>query len=113
MHGVFRAGADHSIMSVRNLRIIAWIEGVSYLVLVGIAMPLKYLADQPEAVRVTGMIHGVLFMLFCVALALAWRQRRWSLLRSTVAFASALVPGATFFMDRHLARWDNEPISHQ
>ena len=96
-------------MSVRNLRIIAWIEGLSYLVLLGIAMPLKYLADEPGAVRVTGMIHGVLFMLFCVALALAWQRRRWSFLRSTVIFASSLVPCATFFMDRHLARWDNEP----
>lgn len=97
-------------MRVRNLRIIAWIEGVSYLVLLGIAMPLKYLADEPGAVRITGMIHGVLFMLFCVALALAWQQRRWSFLRSTVIFASSLVPCATFFMDRHLARWDIEPI---
>ena len=97
-------------MSVRNLRIIAWIEGVSYLALLGIAMPLKYLADEPGAVRITGMIHGVLFLLFCVALALTWQRRRWSFLRSAVVFASALVPCATFYMDRHLARWDNEPI---
>jgi integral membrane protein len=100
-------------MSVRNLRIIAWIEGVSYLVLLGIAMPLKYLADEPGAVRIVGMIHGILFMLFCVALALAWRRRRWSLLRSTVIFASSLIPCATFFMDRYLARWDSEPMRVQ
>lgn len=97
-------------MSVRNLRIIAWIEGVSYLVLLGIAMPLKYLADEPGAVRITGMIHGVLFMLFCLALVLVWQRRRWSFLRSTVVFASSLVPCATFVMDRHLARWDAEPL---
>lgn len=96
-------------MCVRRLRIIAWIEGVSYLVLLGIAMPLKYFADEPGAVRITGMIHGVLFMLFCVALALAWRQRRWSMRRATLVFASSLVPGATFFMDRRLAQWASEP----
>jgi integral membrane protein len=95
-------------MSVRNLRIIAWIEGTSYLVLLGIAMPLKYLADEPSAVRIVGMIHGVLFVLFCLALVLVWQRRRWSFMRSTIVFASALVPCATYFMDRHLARWDAE-----
>ncbi len=94
---------------MRNLRIIAMIEGISYLVLLGIAMPLKYLADEPGAVRITGMIHGVLFMMFCLALAQVWQRRRWTFLRSTIVFASALVPCATFFMDRHLARWDSEP----
>jgi integral membrane protein len=96
-------------MSLRNLRIIAWVEGTSYLVLLGIAMPLKYLADEPGAVRIVGMMHGVLFVLFCLALVLVWQQRRWSLMRSSLVFASSLVPCATYFMDRHLARWDVEP----
>jgi integral membrane protein len=109
--GIPQTAGDHGIMSVRYLRIIAWIEGVSYLVLLGIAMPLKYLADEPGAVRITGMIHGVLFVLFCAALTLVWQRRRWSILRSSLIFASSLVPCATFFMDRHLARWDSEPIS--
>lgn len=96
-------------MSLRNLRIIAWVEGTSYLVLLGIAMPLKYLADEPGAVRIVGMMHGVLFVLFCLALVLVWQQRRWSLMRSSLVFASSLVPCATYFMDRYLARWDVEP----
>ncbi|HTO03360.1 MAG TPA: DUF3817 domain-containing protein, partial [Opitutus sp.] len=44
-----------------RLRFIGWWEGVSFLVLLGIAMPLKYLAGEPAAVRVVGMAHGILF----------------------------------------------------
>jgi integral membrane protein len=62
-------------------------------------------------VRIAGMIHGILFVLFCLTLAIVWKQRHWSFLRSTVVFASSLVPCATFFMDRHLARWGSEPQS--
>ncbi len=100
-------------MDLRHLRLIAWIEGVSYLVLLGIAMPLKYLADLPGAVRVTGMVHGVLFVLFCAALAWVWWRRRWSMARTGIVFASSLIPCATFVMDRHLARWSTEPRSIQ
>jgi integral membrane protein len=95
-------------LSVRNLRIIDWIEGITYLVLFGIAMPLNHLADDPRAVPITGMIHGVPFQFFCIALA--WQQQHRSLLCSTNNFAFSLVPGAMLFMDRHLAPWDNKPI---
>ncbi|MEC9073494.1 MAG: DUF3817 domain-containing protein, partial [Myxococcota bacterium] len=54
--------------SIGRLRLIGWIEGTSYLLLVGVAMPLKYLAGQPMAVKITGWIHGLLFMLFCLIL---------------------------------------------
>jgi integral membrane protein len=50
-----------------RLRIVAFLEGVSYLVLLGIAMPLKYIAGIPQAVRVVGMAHGVLFVLVCAS----------------------------------------------
>jgi integral membrane protein len=95
-------------MSVTWLRIIAIIEGISYLLLLGIAMPLKYLWAMPEAVRVVGMAHGVLFMLFCLALAWVWWERRWSLARVSVLFVSALLPLATFFLDGRLKRWGSE-----
>ena len=56
---------------VRRFRWVSLIEGVSYLVLVAIAMPLKYAAGMPGAVRVVGMAHGVLFVAFVLALAAA------------------------------------------
>jgi integral membrane protein len=54
---------------IRRLRFVGFVEGVSYLVLLFIAMPLKYWAGMPLAVRVVGMLHGVLFILFFAAVA--------------------------------------------
>ena len=54
-------------------RRIAFAEGVSFLVLLGIAMPLKYFANMPKAVSVVGMIHGILFVAFMI---LAWEDRK-------------------------------------
>lgn len=87
---------------IGRLRVIGFVEGISYLVLVGIAMPLKYFADMPMAVRVTGTAHGVLFVLFCLALLHVFLVQRWSLLRGALAFASSLVPFGTFVLDRSL-----------
>ena len=47
-----------------QLRLIAWIEGISFLLLLFVAMPMKYLADRPSMVRILGMAHGLLFVLF-------------------------------------------------
>ena len=85
-----------------RLRIIAFLEGVSYLVLLGIAMPLKYMADLPQAVRVVGMAHGVLFVLFVLLLIQVATEKSWSFKKSALSFISSLVPFGTFYAD---ARW--------
>lgn len=85
-------------------RLVALAEGVSYVVLVFVAMPLKYFAGAPVAVRVVGGLHGALFVLFVVTLLRAAWSRRWSLLRCAVAFASSLVPFGTFAFDRSLKK---------
>ena len=89
-----------------RLRLVGNVEGISYLVLLFIAMPLKYLAGMPLAVRAVGMAHGVLFVLFVVALLHAAAVRRWPLLRTALALASSLVPFGTFVLDRSL--WEEE-----
>ncbi len=50
--------------SLERLRIIGNIEGISYLVLLGIAMPMKYMGNMPQAVRIAGSVHGFLFVAF-------------------------------------------------
>jgi integral membrane protein len=87
-----------------QLRIIALLEGSSFLVLLFIAMPLKYLADAPLAVRIVGSVHGLLFLMFMAALYRAARERDWPLRRSLLAFVSSIVPFATFVFDRSLRR---------
>ena len=90
--------------AVGRLRWIALIEGVSYLVLLGIAMPLKYFADLPIAVKITGWMHGVLFVAFGFALLQAWQTAKWKLGFVIAIFVSALIPLGTFFMDPKLQR---------
>lgn len=85
-----------------RLRIVAFLEGVSYLVLLGIAMPLKYLAGLPHAVRIVGMAHGVLFVLFVILLIQVATEKSWSFKKSALSFVSSLVPFGTFYAD---SRW--------
>ncbi|MGK3983600.1 DUF3817 domain-containing protein [Sorangium sp. So ce136] len=90
--------------ALRQLRLVAILEGLSYLLLLFIAMPLKYLAGLPLAVRVVGSAHGLLFVLFLAALLRAAVTRRWSLGRASLAFVSSVVPFGTFVFDRSLQR---------
>ncbi len=94
--------------AVRHLRIIAITEAISYLILLFIAMPLKYWAGLPEVVKYTGWAHGVLFIAFCVALLLAWIAARWSIFFSAVIFIASLIPFAPFFLDHRLKAYETE-----
>lgn len=87
-----------------RLRLVAFLEGVSFLVLLGIAMPLKYLAGQPLAVRHVGMAHGVLFVLYMLLLLAATLEHRWSVRKFGLGFLVSLVPGGTFWADKRLFR---------
>jgi integral membrane protein len=90
--------------SLRQLRLVALLEGVSFVALLFIAMPLKYLAGLPLAVRIMGSVHGLLFLMFMVALYQASSERGWPHGRSLLAFVSSIVPFGTFIFDRSLRR---------
>jgi integral membrane protein len=92
-----------------RLRIIGFAEGISYLVLLGIAMPLKYIYQMPQMVRVTGMIHGLLFVLYVLFVVIVAVQFRWSIWKTTLAFIASLVPFGTFWADVKLFRPENQP----
>ena len=87
------------------LRRLALIEGISFLILLFIAMPLKYLAGMPLAVVVTGWIHGVLFVLFALALLRTKLIAKWPLGRCAMVFVAALLPFGPFVIDRRMAEW--------
>jgi integral membrane protein len=95
--------------SMGRLRLVAFVEGLSYLVLLFVAMPLKYAAGIPEAVRVVGMAHGVLVILFCFALLFVLVEGRLTFVRSVLTFISSLLPFGTFVVDKHLKAWDTPP----
>lgn len=83
---------------------VATLEGISYLLLLGIAMPLKYFADFPEAVKYTGWAHGVLFVLYAVMLLMCLIKYKWSVGRAAVIFLASLLPFAPFIVERKLKR---------
>jgi integral membrane protein len=88
------------IKLLNAFRRIAWLEGVSFLLLLGVAMPLKYWAGMPLAVRVVGSIHGFLFVAYVISTALLFFRSQWSVARSALALAASLVPFGTFAFDR-------------
>lgn len=86
-------------------RKIALIEGISFLVLLFIAMPLKYLADSPLSVRIVGSLHGILFVAFIVmgiAVMAVYRKNTLWLIK---AFIASILPFGTFVMEKY---WKQE-----
>ncbi len=87
-----------------RFRLISLVEGVSYVVLMAVAMPLKYLADRPAAVTLVGGIHGALFVLFALALVAVAVKLRWSLRTCAIAMIAALLPLGAFWLEHGLRR---------
>jgi len=88
--------------SLGRLRIVAFLEGVSLLLLLGIAMPLKYMAGLPEAVRIVGMAHGVLFVLYVLLVIQVAIEKSWSWKKVILSILASIVPFGTFYAD---AKW--------
>lgn len=88
--------------AVRNLRIVSFIEGLSTLVLFLIAMPIKYIGGIDSAVAWPGRIHGGLVIVFCIALWLAMRARRWQTPKAAKLFVASLIPFGFLWIDRQL-----------
>jgi integral membrane protein len=78
----------------------AYSEGASFLVLLGVAMPLKYLFDLPLAVRVVGMLHGVLFILYALLVMEALGAGRFNLRTAALAMLASVLPFGPFVFER-------------
>jgi integral membrane protein len=84
------------------LRIASFTERVSFLVLLYCAIYHKRILGDADAIRIPGMVHGVLFMLFCLALLHVWVDRKWPLKKVVFAFVCPLLPFAPFSPERRL-----------
>ncbi|ADR34679.1 hypothetical protein Sulku_2019 [Sulfuricurvum kujiense DSM 16994] len=93
---------------IGTLRLVGNIEGWSYLALLFIAMPLKYFAGIPMAVKIVGMAHGLLFIGFVAALVDASLKHRWGRGFSVFGFVASLVPFGTFFLNKKLIRLEEK-----
>jgi integral membrane protein len=90
--------------AIGRLRAAGMVEAVSFLLLLGVAMPLKYFAGLPLAVKIAGWIHGLLFIAFCMFLLVAHGERRWPMRRTALIFVAALLPFGPFVIDGRLRR---------
>ncbi len=87
---------------IKHFRTLGFIEAISLLVLLFIAMPLKYLADIPEAVRIVGSVHGALFVLYVAAAAILAERIQWSLKKLVLACVISSIPFGPFIFDKML-----------
>jgi integral membrane protein len=83
-------------------RKVAVAEGISYILLLFIAMPLKYIFDMPLAVKYTGWVHGLLFVLYIVFFLMSWQESRWKFSKAAMYLGSSLLPFAPFWVDKQL-----------
>lgn len=89
---------------VKLLRLVSFLEGLSFLILVGIAMPLKYKFNQPFLVQYAGMAHGVLFVGFIVLLLVVCQVKQWSLKVFILGLIASILPFMPFWFERYIHR---------
>jgi integral membrane protein len=90
---------DNKIKVLKTFKILAIAEGISFLILLLIAMPLKYTFQIPEPVKYVGWAHGVLFVLYCILLLQVFIVVKWSFFKILVAFIVSFIPFGTFWLD--------------
>lgn len=90
--------------SIKQFKLIAILEGLSFLILLGIAMPLKYIFGYPETTEVVGMAHGILFITYVLMVFLIRKQLKWDYKITFLALAASVLPFGPFVVDRKLLK---------
>jgi integral membrane protein len=90
--------------ALRNYRVAAWVTGIGLLVLVFVAMPLKYFFGEPRPVAVVGMLHGFLYMAYIVCTLILAERTRWRPLEAVVILLAGTIPIASFVAERQVTR---------
>jgi len=94
----------HLSNTLGRLRLTGIIEGCSFIILLAIAMPLKYVAGKPEMVSIVGMAHGVLFILYILLSIVAKFQYPWSWKKMFLLWGASVLPFGTFYADYKMLR---------
>ena len=85
---------------ITGFRMISYLEGISYLLILFVTMPLKYLFEEPQPNKVIGMAHGVLFLLYIVLAFLVKPEKNWSTKTLLIVLLCSIIPFGTFWMDK-------------
>lgn len=86
--------------SIKAFRLISSLEALSFLVLLGIAMPLKYIWDMPEMVQMVGMAHGVLFVLYVFGAIYMYNKLNWTVRILLIVILCSVLPFGPFYAER-------------
>lgn len=95
-------------MNIKHFIRLGFAEGMSALVLFLIAMPLKYMFDMPLAVKYVGTLHGFLFVLYCVAIAIYGFSKKWKFTTMVLLVISAIIPAGPLFMEKRILKREME-----
>lgn len=79
---------------------IALLEGLSLLLLLFFAMPMKYMMDQKEYVQVIGMAHGILFLAYILLALILKFTKEWNVKLFLIACVASLIPFGTFYLEK-------------
>ena len=84
---------------IKTLRVISYLEVISYILLLFIAVPIKYYANDPSLVKLLGMPHGLLFVAFVILSLVNSKKYNWSFIKTIVVLISSIIPFGTFYVD--------------
>jgi len=88
-------------------RCLAFLEGLSFIVLVFIAMPLKYIGQDEILVKLFGMPHGILFILYVIAVILLKSKMKWNKITTVILLIASIIPFGTFYVDYKYLRMNS------
>jgi integral membrane protein len=100
--------------ALRCYRVAAWVTSIGLVVLVFVAMPLKYIFGMPQLVAVVGVAHGFLYMIYIVCTLLLAERCRWKPLDALLILIAGTIPLAGFFAERRVTarvRAGRTPVS--
>ena len=91
-------------MNIKTLRVVGFLEGISFLLLLFIAMPLKYILGKAVLVKYVGMGHGVLFMIFLAVLFIVCEKQKWSIKVFIYGLIASILPFGPFVFDHYVKK---------
>jgi integral membrane protein len=85
---------------LKLFRVIAFLEGVSLLLLLFFAMPMKYYFQEPIFVKTIGMAHGILFVIYIILAIMAKIELNWSFKKMGIICLASVLPFGTFYVEK-------------
>ena len=85
-------------------RVISFLEGISYLLLLFVAVPIKYFNGDDRYVKLLGMPHGLFFMLYIILAIVIQKQMKWNAKTLGIVMLASIIPFGTFYIDKRYLR---------